>query len=292
MHMQYYHFRVGHFDCVAISDGSLNYSVESFFANAPREQVQAALHQHGLPTTQITTPYTCLFVNTGDHQVLIDTGAGNLSASASRIFPDLDHSTSVTGRLPANMRAAGLEPEDVSVVIITHAHPDHIGGTLDESGQLVFANAHYFISTLEWDYWTSDTAARSAIPMAHLIRRNLESLRDRVTLVEDGSEIVPGIHTLPTPGHTIGHLAVSFASAGKYLLHVSDTALHPLHLEYPTWVPVFDAAPDQAVISKQHIFDHAAERQALVFAHHFAPFPNLGHVSKQTDGWRWQPLGM
>jgi glyoxylase-like metal-dependent hydrolase (beta-lactamase superfamily II) len=292
MHMQYYHFRVGHFDCVAISDGSLNYSVESFFANAPLEQVQAALDEHGLPTTQITTPYTCLFVNTGDHQVLIDTGAGNLGASASRIFPNLDHSTSVTGRLPANMRAAGLAPEDVSIVFITHAHPDHIGGTLDESGRLVFANAHYFISPHEWDYWTSDTAAGSAIPMAHLIRHNLESLRDRVTLVEGGREIVPGIHTIPTPGHSIGHLAVSFASAGEYLLHVSDAALHPLHLEYPPWVPIFDVAPDQAVISKQRIFDHAAERQALVFAHHFAPFPNLGYVIKQTDGWRWQPLGM
>lgn len=292
MDMQYYHFRVGHFDCVAISDGRLNYSVESFFANAPLEQVQAALRQHGFPTTQITTPYTCLFVNTGDHRVLIDTGAGNIGASAPKIFPNLDHSTSVTGTLLANMRAAGFGPDDVSVVIISHAHPDHIGGTLDESGRLVFANAHYFISTLEWDYWISDAAAGSAIPMTHLIRRNLEPLRDRVTLVEDGNEIVPGIHTIATPGHTIGHLPVSVASAGEYLLHVSDAALHPLHLEHPTWVPVFDVAPDQAVISKQRIFDQAAEQQALVFAHHFAPFPNLGYVIKQTDGWRWQPLGM
>jgi glyoxylase-like metal-dependent hydrolase (beta-lactamase superfamily II) len=290
MNVQFYRFGVGQFDCVAISDGSLNYPVESFFANAPPEQVQSALRNRGLPTTQIPSPYTCLFIHAGDHQVLIDTGAGNLGASAAKIFPNLDHSTSITGTLPANMRAAGLRPEAVSVVIITHAHPDHVGGTLDESGQLVFANAHYFIGSLEWDYWISDAAAGSAIPMAHLIRRNLEPLRDRLTLVQDGSEILPGIHAIATPGHTIGHLAVSVASATEYLLHISDAALHPLHLEYPTWVPIFDVIPEQAILSKQRILDHAAERRALVFAHHFAPFPNLGHVLKQPQGWQWQPL--
>jgi glyoxylase-like metal-dependent hydrolase (beta-lactamase superfamily II) len=290
MDSRYYRFNVGLFECVAISDGNLNYSVQSFFANAPLKQVQAALCEHGFPSTQITSPYTCLFINTGHHQVLIDTGAGNLGASAATIFPNLDHATSVTGTLVANMRAAGVEPDDVSSVIITHAHPDHIGGTLDQEGRLVFANAHYFISALEWDYWTSDAAAGSAIPMAQLIRRNLEAVRARVTLIADGSEIVSGIHAIATPGHTIGHLAVSVASAEKYLLHVSDAALNPLHLEYPAWMPIFDVAPEQAVISKQRIFDHAAEQQALVFAHHFPPFPNLGYVVKQTEGWQWQPL--
>jgi glyoxylase-like metal-dependent hydrolase (beta-lactamase superfamily II) len=290
MDEHYYHFSVGRFACTAISDGNLNYSVESFFANAPLDLVQTALHQRGFPTTQITSPYTCLFINTGQHQVLIDTGAGNIGASASQIFPNLDHSTSRTGTLLLNMRASGIHPDNVDVVIITHAHPDHLGGTLNEEGDLIFANAHYFISRAEWEYWTSDTAARSAIPMAQIIRRNLEALRDRVTFIEEGREIVSGLHTIATPGHTAGHLAVSVASDGAYLLHVSDAALHPLHLEYPAWVPVFDIAPHQAIKSKQHIFDHAAEHHALVFAHHFPPFPNLGYVTKQTDGWRWEPL--
>jgi glyoxylase-like metal-dependent hydrolase (beta-lactamase superfamily II) len=122
---------------------------------------------------------------------------------------------------------------------------------LDEEGRLEFANVHYFISTLEWDYWTSDAAAESAIPMAQVIRRNLEALRDRVTLIEDGSEIVPGIYTIATPGHTVGHLAVSVASAEEYLLHVSDAALHPLHLEYPVGVPIVDISPDEAVVSNR-----------------------------------------
>jgi glyoxylase-like metal-dependent hydrolase (beta-lactamase superfamily II) len=85
-----------------------------------------------------------------------------LGAHAPQVFPGLDHSTSVTGLLPENMRAAGLEPSEIDTVIITHAHPDHVGGTLDETRGLVFPNANYFISEEEWDFWTSDAATTKA----------------------------------------------------------------------------------------------------------------------------------
>ena len=74
------------------------------------------------------------------------------------------------------------------------------------------------------------------------------------------------------------------------MLHVSDAVLYPLHLEYPQWTPVFDILPEQAAASKRRVFDRAAEEDALVFAHHFPPFPNLGHVRKAEQGWRWQPI--
>jgi len=237
------------------------------------------------------TPYTCLFIDTGEHRVMVDTGAGELGAHAADVFPGLDHSTSVTGLLPENLRAAGIKPQEIDTVIITHAHPDHVGGTLNETGELVFSNAHYFISEVEWDFWTSDAATTKApAVMVDTARRNLDSLKERLTFIEDSSEVVPGVHVIATFGHTPGHMALSVASGGEQLVHVSDAVLYPLHLEHPEWTPVFDILPGQASASKRRIFNLAAQEDALVFAHHFPPFPNLGYVRKQEQGWRWQPI--
>jgi len=286
-----FRFDVGEFRCVSTSDGALNYPPENLFANVPPERVEEALRQRNLPTAQVTTPYTCLYIDTGEHSVLVDTGAGDLGAHAADVFPGLDHSTSVTGLLPENLRAAGIELQEIDTVIITHAHPDHVGGTLNETGELVFSNAHYFISKEEWDFWTSDAATTKApAVMVNTARQNLEPLKDRLTFIEDSSEIVPGVRAIATFGHTPGHIALSVASDGEQLLHVSDAVLYPLHLEHPKWTPVFDMLPEQASASKRRIFDLAAEEDALVFAHHFPPFPSLGHVRKGEQGWRWQPI--
>jgi glyoxylase-like metal-dependent hydrolase (beta-lactamase superfamily II) len=284
-------FQVGTFEGVALSDGAFNYPLESLFANAPVEQVREALRERGLPLDRVTTPYTCLLVDTGAHRVLIDTGAGNIGAMAAKVFPGIDHSTTVTGRLAESLGGAGFQPSDIDTVVITHAHPDHVGGTLDAAGGLTFANARYFLHAEEWAFWTSDAASEKAPPpMVQMARANLAPLKDRLTRLGDGDEVVPGVRVVAAPGHTPGHVAVEVTSAGATLLHVADVVLHPLHLEHPDWLPVFDIAPEQAEESKRRVFDRAAGEQALVFAHHFPPFPNLGHVVKHGRGWRWRPL--
>jgi glyoxylase-like metal-dependent hydrolase (beta-lactamase superfamily II) len=101
---------------------------------------------------------------------------------------------------------------------------------------------------------------------------------------------VPGVRAIATFRHTPGHIALSIASDRERLLHVSDAVLYPLHLEHPEWTPVFDIHPEQASASKRRIFDLAVEETALVLAHHFPPFPNLGYVRSEEQGWSWQPI--
>jgi glyoxylase-like metal-dependent hydrolase (beta-lactamase superfamily II) len=294
MNAAHVRFKVGSFNCIALRDGEFNYPVASFFAGVPLERVQAELKLRGLPATHIATPYTCLYVDTGRHQVMIDAGAGSLSREARQLFPDIDHTTTQTGLVQKSLMDAGVSPADVDTVIITHAHPDHVGGTLDASGKLVFPNAKYYISRDEHDYWYNDSNLERAThmmrEMIHIARMNLDALGDQLSILEGDVEVVPGMDAINTPGHTPGHIALSIKSDDAQLIHVSDAVLHPLHLEQPDWVPVFDISPLHAAQSKQRIFDKAAGEHAMVFAHHFPPFPNLGYVQKQPVGWLWQPV--
>ena len=118
MNTETFRFKVGRFECVSISDGAFNYPLESFFANVPKQQIVEILRQHNLPTEHITTPYTCLLVDSGQHQVLIDTGAGNLGVHAAKLFPSVDHSTTVTGKLLGNLRAIGVQPSAIDAIVI------------------------------------------------------------------------------------------------------------------------------------------------------------------------------
>jgi glyoxylase-like metal-dependent hydrolase (beta-lactamase superfamily II) len=278
MHTASYRFKLENFECVCLSDGSWDYPPSDLFANVPAEQIQEALCQHSLSMGHITTPYTYLYVNTGEHQVLVDMGAGDLLAPR-------------TGKLLQSMRMAGIEPEQIDTVVITHAHPDHIGGTLDGRGKPVYSEASYHISKDEWNFWFSEVSREKA-PEAFIstARRALEPIRDRVNLLEGESQVVPGVRAIPAPGHTPGHMAVSVSSEDEQLLYIGDTVVHPLHLEHPDWHPIYDILPEKAAVSKRRIFDWAATEKALVVGQHFPPFPSLGTVLKRENGWQWQPI--
>ncbi len=279
MDTESYRFKLGDFECVSISDGSHDYPLQDFFANVPKEQIEELLRQRNLPTDHITTPYTYLFVNTGEHRVLVDMGAGNLLPT--------------TGRLVQNMKAAGIKPEQIDTVIITHAHPDHIGGILDDEGNPIFPSARYYMGKDEWNFWFSETAFAKAPEMfVKIARRNLEPIKDRMSLLDHESEIVPGIGVIAAPGHTPGHMVVSVSSRDEQLLYIGDTVLYPLHLEHPDWIPIYDILPEKAAASKRRIFDRAATEKAWVIGQHFPPFPSLGHVIKKGQGWQWQPIEM
>ena len=277
MRADYYHFQLGDIECACLYDGYHDYKLEQMVTNASRQDVEAALQAHGLSTHVFTTPYTHLYVNTGEHRILVDVGGGDL-------FP-------TTGKIQQSMHNAKIRPESIDTIFITHAHPDHVGGVSSDRGELIFTQAAYYICKTEWDFWFSEQAVTlTGEWMVSFARKKLKPLEDKIVLIESEGEIIPDVSVLLSPGHTPGHMAISFTSQGERLFSTGDTVLHPLHLEHPMWLPVFDILPESAAESKRRIFDLAAATGCLVVGQHFSPFPSLGHVVKKGLGWEWHPI--
>jgi glyoxylase-like metal-dependent hydrolase (beta-lactamase superfamily II) len=272
----WYSFKVGDFNCLAINDGTLIGEALPLFTNASEAELMQALEKHELQPDHLPSSWTCLLVETPDHLVLVDTGLSNaINLGGGGLFFGLQN--------------AGIAPEDVDTVILTHGHLDHVGGCTNANGESSFPNARFVMPQSEWDYWTSLDEKPEQFA-GGLVRQRLLPIESQLETIQPDTEIVPGIRAFPAHGHSIGHIALDIESGGDRLLHLVDAVLHPIHVEHPDWVAIFDMFPDQMVNTRRELCRLAAETEAMTLFFHFAPFPGLGYIVEKGNAWEWEHI--
>ncbi len=281
----FYRFQVGDFQVTAIQDGAAGFPPDFFAANAEPGSVAALLEENNLPVPEVLVgSINVLLVQAGDRLVLLDTGFGSISLDPNAPPPG--------GKLLATLDLLGMGADAVTDVLISHFHPDHLGMISDMQAP-TFPNAAYYLPQAEYDFVTSGVATGNEqvdgiIQLANALLAPI-SANDQLELFDDEAEPIPGIQTIPAPGHSPGHVTVMLNSNGSQMLNMVDSAINYLaSLQHPEWYFGFDAAPDVAVESRRMILGMAADEQIPVFGYHF-PFPGTGVIDHDGDGFRFVP---
>lgn len=233
----------------------------------PWECHPGVLDAHG----RIEMPMGGFLVRTGDRIILVDTGAG-----------DIAREDYYGGSLPASLARLGVQPGDITDVLLTHLHYDHVGWTTSK-GQVVFPNATYRAHAADWEYFvTSPEAVPGAV-------RKLSPLADRLELFDDERTLAPGVDARPAPGHTPGSTVYVISSEGERALLLGDIAHSVVELAEPDWEAVYDVDKEAAKAVRNAIAEETLDTETYVVPAHF-PKMAFGRVVTTPAGRRWQAV--
>ncbi len=278
-----YRTRMGALDMMSVSDGFAQTPLtDGFVRNASLEQVRQALRDANLPDDRITVPFTAVLVETNGRRLLFDSGNGQFGALTS-------------GRVAANLRAAGIAPESIDAVLISHFHGDHINGLRNRDGTLVYPNARIHVPAAEWNFWTDD-ARRAAAPDKlkagfQGVQRVFAPIAQQVQRFGPDSEVLPGVRSMAAYGHTPGHTIFSMESGGQTWAYLGDvTNIAALFMRNPDWAVMFDMDPEMARQTRHRVLDTAVARGWTISGFHL-PSPAIGRVKRRGSGFDFTPLG-
>lgn len=256
-----------------VSDGHLVLPLDFSFPDVPRDELEALLKAAGMGTDALEPACNVTVLKDGDRVVLFDVGSGpNFMPTAGKILENID--------------AAGIAPEDVTDVVFTHAHPDHIWGLLDDFDEFVFPDANYYINRVEWDYWRAD-GTLEAMPEARKsfvvgAQNRLAALEEVISFFEWGDEVLTGIEAVDTRGHTPGHTAFAVHDGSDSVVVIGDAATNSvISFAHPEWPTGSDQDTQQGIESRTRLLDRLAQDKARIVGFHL-PDGGIGRV--ETDG--------
>ena len=275
-------FKLGQMTVGVIDDGRFTFPAQAFAANQPQGTIDGFLSAYGQPSDFVTGHCQVTLVETGGRKVLLDTGMGDFT------FPE---NSVDNGRLFDGLAILGHSADDITDVVLSHGHPDHVGGCAFD-GVPAFKNATYHIAPSELEFWTQKPGAEQNFLNGMLAVGNakLLPLEGKIKTYKDGDELAPGIFAVAAPGHTIGHHAFHLKSGGVELLHLMDSAVHYLvGPEEPDWALAVEMDPNAAAATRRRLFATAETSRIPVAGYHF-PFPGIGQIVATGKAWRYVPV--
>jgi glyoxylase-like metal-dependent hydrolase (beta-lactamase superfamily II) len=283
-----YRFKLGAFEVATLLDskGVREGMHPNYGGNASAAEVQALARENNLDPQRFEHHNIPTVVNTGRELVLFDTGNGALPKEYEQLKARM-----APGNTAARLKELGYKPEDIDVVVLTHGHPDHIGG-LVEGGQPVFPNARYVFGAAEYEFWQKGENVREARKFnRELFVKICTPLSNRSTYIKPGDEVVPGITAVDAFGHSPGLLAFTVESDGKKLMITADTLTqYVMAVQKPEWYFDMDDLKDQAVATRKRILDTLASERIPFVSFHM-PFPGIGYIERTQGGYRWVAHG-
>lgn len=275
----FYRFNLGNFEVTVLLDGVRpgDGPYPTFGADQQAADVEVLMVENFLPPKRMVNMFNPVLVNTGTELVLFDTGNGPDARKAGM------------GLLTRRIADSGYSPSDITMVVLTHMHGDHINGLM-EGDQPAFIGARYVTAQTEWDFWTSpDRNGTPAEGNAKAVQAKVVPLTDKITFIGDNAVVTPGITGIAAPGHTPGHMVFMLESQGRKLLVTADTANHFVaSLQRPDWEVSFDIDKAQAAATRKKIFGMLAAEKMPFIGYHM-PHPAVGYVETLGPGFRFVP---
>lgn len=261
-----------------VSDGNLVLPGDFIFGPMPQDKLMPLLKDLGQSAEQLEPECNLTLYRDGTNTVLFDAGAGsNFMPSAGQLRDSLD--------------AAGVAPEDISHVVFTHAHPDHIWGLLDDFGDPMFAEAVHMMGRTEWDYWwnpeTVNTIGDARAAFAVGAKNRMEAIEDAVEFFDDGQEILPGIAAVSTPGHTPGHMSFELRNGSDSAMVIGDAiGNHHVAFARPDWPSGSDQDAEMAIQTRRMLFDRLTSEDLTLIGFHL-PSGGVGRAEAAENGFRF-----